>query len=399
MKRDPRVYLRDVDQASGRIADYVSRTDLDEFLTDYLLQDGIERQLTILGEALYQLNQDTPSLGERIPNLPHAAALRHHLVHGYDTIEPRLIWKIAETHVPRQRQIVRSVLADLDRESPRPDPRMADDVLVLSCAVSERVDPADPVHRDTLPLYIQEALRSSALATHVREEEVGEIASGIARKRAEADVRVAAARAADPDEIFQVRARFDGDPDYSEQEDIDAYKASLAEGMRRIDREPPEASEIERSVARAVVATRGKKARQGLPLAMKAALELGTPDTADEIRKERTALLAELQQMPKTMESFQERSLLRRIYRSFTAAEARELCQGTGPFLADLPDDKARQQAVQAVQRLHRKSWPTEPSPWRLRHDAFVRVLGAERVGGRAQGRRRGRGRGAGHEQ
>ena len=399
MRRDPRVYLLDVDQAAGRIADYVSRTDLEGFLTDYLLQDGIQHQLTILGEALNKLKHEAPAVAARIPDLPDAIGLRHHVVHGYDTIQLRMIWETAEEHVPLQRRCVRSVLAELDREAPTPDRRLEDDALLLSCAVSERVDAADPVHRDSLRLDIEEVLRSSSLVTHVREEEVDKIASGIARKRAETEVRIEAVRAADADEIFQVRARFDGDPDYSEQEDIDAYNASLDEGMRRLDREPPEASEIERSVARAVVATRGKKARHGLPLAMKAALELGTPDTADEIRKERTALLAELQQMPKTMESFQERSLLRRIYRSFTAAEARELCQGTGPFLQDLPDDKARQQAVQAVQRLHRKSWPTEPSPWRLRHDAFVRVLGAERGGGRAQGRRRGRGRGAGHEQ
>ena len=58
MKRDPRVYLLDVDHASGRIADHVSRTDLDGFLTDYLLQDGNERQLTILGEALTRVSRN-----------------------------------------------------------------------------------------------------------------------------------------------------------------------------------------------------------------------------------------------------------------------------------------------------------------------------------------------------
>ena len=215
-----------------------------------------------------------------------------------------MIWETAEEHVPQQRRSVRSVLAELDREAPTPDRRLEDDALLLSCAVSERVDAADPVHRDSLRIDIEQVLRSSALATHVREEEVDEISSGIARKRAETDVRIEAVRAADPDEIFQVRARFNGTPDYSERKDIDAYDAALAEGMRRLDREAPAASELERSVARAVVATRGKKARHGLPLAMKAALELGTPDAADEIRKERTALLAELQQMPKTMESF-----------------------------------------------------------------------------------------------
>ena len=228
-----------------------------------MLRDGIERQLTILGEALYQLKQHAPAVGARIPDLPHATRLRHHLVHRYHTIKPRVIWDTAMTHVPRQRQIVRSVLAELDCEGPGPDPRMADDVLVLSCAVSERVDAADPSHRDSLPLDIQEVLRSSALAKHIREEEVDEIASGIARKRAETDMRVAAARATGADVIFEVRTRFNGTPDYSAQKDIDAYGAALADGMRHLEREMPEASEIERSVARAVLATRGAKTRHG----------------------------------------------------------------------------------------------------------------------------------------
>ncbi len=288
----------------------------------------------------------------------------------------------------------------LDRDLPVPGQVLADEVLELTCAVSERVSAADPVHRDSLPIDIQDLLLSTALAVHVPDEEIDKAASGIARKRAETDIRVDVARKVAAGEIFEVRARFYGNPDYPSQTDIDAYEANLTEGMKGLQRETPAPTEIERRVARAVVATRVGSKRHGLALAMSAAMELGTPATDGEIRKGRQAVLAELQEGPKSMESFRERSLLRRTYRNFAGAEVRELSQGSSPFLeGHLPDDKAREQAVKAVHRLHRKSWSTEPSPWRLRHETIVRSSGAGRGGGRERGRHRGRGRGAEIEQ
>lgn len=40
-----------------KLTDYVEKTDFDGFLTDYLLQDGIERQFTILGAALTRVSR------------------------------------------------------------------------------------------------------------------------------------------------------------------------------------------------------------------------------------------------------------------------------------------------------------------------------------------------------
>ena len=275
------------------------------------------------------------------------------------------------------------------REDTAPDPRMADDVLVLSCAVSERIDAAAPVHLGTLPRDVEAVLRDSMLARDVPAAEVDELAFGIARKRAETDLRVAATREIGIGEIFEVRARFDGNPDYPEQSNIDAYKATVAKGMRRLHREEPVPSEIERRVARAVVATHGTE-RHGLALAMAEALERGTTPAAEGIRNERKALVAELQEGPQTRDSSQHRSLLRRIYRNFTAAEVRELSRGAGAILERLPDAAARKRAVEAVRQLHGKTWRTEPSPWQARHRALARSFGAERGRGRERGRYRG---------
>ena len=159
--------------------------------------------------------------------------------------------------------------------------------------------------------------------------------------------------------------------------------------MRRLHREEAVPTEIELRVARAVVATAGTD-RHDLAQAMAEALERGTTTTADGIRKEREALLGELQDGPRAKETSREWALLRRIYGSFISADVRAMCEGRGPFLDRLPDDAARKRVQEAVLKLHREATYPEPSPWRGLHNAVARALGAEREQGREQGRDRG---------
>ena len=272
-----------------------------------------------------------------------------------------------------------------DREDARPDPRLADDVLVLSCAVSERVDAAAPVHRASLPRDVEAVLRDSMLARDVPEAEVDELAFGIARKRAETELRISVVREIDPDELSEAGARFHGNPDFDMQSSIDAYKAGVAKGMRRLHREEPVPTKIELRVARAVVATHGSE-RHGLALAMAEALERGTTNSADGIRKEREAVLGQLRQGARELDPYDERVLLRKVYRNFTGAEIREISEGRGPLLARLPDDRARARVKEELVHLHRDTGYPEPSPWRARHDAVARATGVDRYRGRERG-------------
>ena len=267
------------------------------------------------------------------------------------------------------------------------DRRLADDALVLACAVSERVDAASPVHRDTLREDVEAVLRFSEAAPDVPwDGDGGTDAAGfaIARRRAEAEFRVEAARRIDAGEIFEARARFEGDPDFYRKGQADRYKAALAEGMRCLEGREAAPSRIEAVAARAVVATRGTD-RHGLAQAMTEALERGTVPSAEGLRKEREALLAELQRDAPEGESgigksIRERTLLRRMHASFTGAEVRQMCEGKGPVMERLPGAAARTRARDAMQELHRKAMTWDPSPWRGRHDALTRTFGvAER--------------------
>ena len=120
---------------------------------------------------------------------------------------------------------------------------------------------------------------------------------------------------------------------------------------------------------------------------MAEALERGTTHTAGEIRKEREELLGQLRQGAVAMDERAERTLLRRVYASFTGAEIRDLSEGRGALLERLPDAAARERVRETVLKLHSDVTQPEPSPWHARHVAIARSHGLAREPGRDRGR------------
>ena len=122
MKRDPRVYLEEAQKAAGEIMDYVEGIDLDGFLADLRLRRAVEWLLMTLGTALAGLEENSPELAERIPDLKEAVRRGNLLVREYDSIDPEEIWMVALPALPEQRRVALSVLSELNREDAAPEP-------------------------------------------------------------------------------------------------------------------------------------------------------------------------------------------------------------------------------------------------------------------------------------
>ncbi|WP_159712694.1 HepT-like ribonuclease domain-containing protein [Geminicoccus flavidas] len=58
---------------------------------------AVERQLTILGEALNALRKLEPDILQGLPDADYAIRMRHVLVHGYAEINADQVWSIAPT--------------------------------------------------------------------------------------------------------------------------------------------------------------------------------------------------------------------------------------------------------------------------------------------------------------
>ena len=114
--RDP-AYLFDMVEAGKKILRYIQQKDFEGFLRDDLLKDGIERNLTIFGEAARKISEPFKSEHADIP-WRRIIGLRNILVHEYEEIDHEELWEIITIHlpnlVPRLEQLMPPIPTDMD---------------------------------------------------------------------------------------------------------------------------------------------------------------------------------------------------------------------------------------------------------------------------------------------
>ncbi|MYH58276.1 MAG: nucleotidyl transferase AbiEii/AbiGii toxin family protein [Boseongicola sp. SB0675_bin_26] len=252
-----------------------------------------------------------------------------------------------------------------------------DTALRLACALTERIAPEGQSHWGNLLEGIEKLLVASDRRQDVSEHAVLQCAKGIARKRAEADLRVKATKKAGGELIHELEARFEGKPSLPIKEQK-AYDAAVREGMEHLSGEDIRPDGLELAAARLLVTSEGTL-RAGFTQDVAGSLEYGTVPEAEKIRSERAALPAELAKGTDGLKDFEKEELLQRLYRNFTVSELRELSLGKGPS-KDPPQDQAAQtRAAETLKSLMSESVPG-PAPWNKLHAALARSRGIERM-------------------
>lgn len=91
MERDDSVYLQHILDAIGRIEEYLLGVDEETFYEQSLVQDGVIRQLEIIGEATKRLSS---GMRARCPHVPwqDIAGMRDKLIHDYFGVDLEAVW-------------------------------------------------------------------------------------------------------------------------------------------------------------------------------------------------------------------------------------------------------------------------------------------------------------------
>jgi uncharacterized protein with HEPN domain len=111
MRLEARKYLTDIQAAAGRIARFTEGKGFEQYLADEMLRSAVERQFGILGEALSRLSRDSAEIAALIPDHAKIIAFRNILVHGYASVDDRLVWGVIETHLSSLKTAVAQLLA------------------------------------------------------------------------------------------------------------------------------------------------------------------------------------------------------------------------------------------------------------------------------------------------
>ncbi len=114
MRPESRAFVWDAKRAARLIRDFVLGRTLDGYLDDPMLRSAVERQFEIVGEALNRLRKVDPSAAENVPDLPRIIAFRNVLIHGYASIDTKIVWEAATMHVSDLIDAFDQLLRDAD---------------------------------------------------------------------------------------------------------------------------------------------------------------------------------------------------------------------------------------------------------------------------------------------
>jgi len=112
MQPESPALIWDARRAAGRVVEFVSGRNWDDYQQDVMLRSAIERQFQIIGEALNRLSKVDSATADRVPDLARIVAFRNVLVHGYAQIDDALVWEVASTRVPELTAVLAGLLDD-----------------------------------------------------------------------------------------------------------------------------------------------------------------------------------------------------------------------------------------------------------------------------------------------
>jgi uncharacterized protein with HEPN domain len=96
MPPDVAMLLQDAVTAARIIQQFVLSKGFDDYLSDHMLRSAVERQFTILGEALVQASKLDQTIIGKITSFRQIAGFRNILVHAYAIVSDKTVWGIIE---------------------------------------------------------------------------------------------------------------------------------------------------------------------------------------------------------------------------------------------------------------------------------------------------------------
>jgi uncharacterized protein with HEPN domain len=95
-------YLEHILNALERIQRYTGGKSAADFMADTLLQDGVLRNLGIVGEAAHRLLADAPDYAAMHPEIPLAKiyGTRNRITHAYEEVDMEIVWNLVLFDVP-----------------------------------------------------------------------------------------------------------------------------------------------------------------------------------------------------------------------------------------------------------------------------------------------------------
>ncbi|MDI6884849.1 MAG: DUF86 domain-containing protein [archaeon] len=114
MKRDYKLFLKDIILAMESIERFVEGMSLKELTQDDRTSSAVIRKFEIIGEATKHIPE---GLKEKHPEITwkRMAGMRDRLIHAYFGIDYKLVWDAIKLEIPELIPKLREILAELEK--------------------------------------------------------------------------------------------------------------------------------------------------------------------------------------------------------------------------------------------------------------------------------------------
>ncbi len=92
-------YLLDMLLAARKVCKFTQNATWEQFQTNELMQNGVMRQIQIIGEAARKVSSQYQQEHQKIP-WQEIIGMRNRLVHEYFRIIPERVWDVVEKDIP-----------------------------------------------------------------------------------------------------------------------------------------------------------------------------------------------------------------------------------------------------------------------------------------------------------
>ena len=111
MKRDYKLFIKDIFDAIESIEEFVAGMNFEEFKNDDKTVNAVVRKLEIIGEATKNIPDE---IKEKYPMLPwkEMAKIRDKLIHGYFVVDFEIVWKVVKEELPLLKPEIEEILQE-----------------------------------------------------------------------------------------------------------------------------------------------------------------------------------------------------------------------------------------------------------------------------------------------
>ena len=107
--KNDRLYLQHILEAIEQIEEYIADCEPAHFLVTRLIQDGVIRQMEIIGEATKSLSTETRLSAPEVP-WKDIAGMRDKLIHQYFGVDLNAVWLTATEDLPALKTTIKELL-------------------------------------------------------------------------------------------------------------------------------------------------------------------------------------------------------------------------------------------------------------------------------------------------